>query len=99
MPLTQQQWRELDQLFRDHEPGMPTDQELDRSIWINAVTIAGSDSGLLLHAETTEGARFFYLNAIPALCLGRDISAGRPQPRQSPRRLCARHHRGEDRRA
>jgi hypothetical protein len=71
--LTREQWRELDQLFRDNEPQMPPDEELGSSDWINAVTFAGSGSGVLMNTETSVQFRFFYMNAIVALWFARDI--------------------------
>jgi hypothetical protein len=74
--MTPQQWADLNKLFRDCEPKTPTSRELASCLPVTAVTMAGSDSGMLFHFEIgAADGHFVYVNAIPALVLARDIAA------------------------
>lgn len=73
--LTKDQWRDLEDLFQRNEPPPATDREMADAAHITAITLAGSDAGVLFNFEINRtGTRFVYFSAIAALAFARDTS-------------------------
>lgn len=73
--LTEKQWQDLEDALLKNQPPPATEKEMASAPHVTAITIAGSDAGVLLNAEINKGQiRTIYINAIAALALAQDIS-------------------------